>query len=34
MAWMIYLYTFYMIVLALELWFLLRTDFVRLAGRQ
>ncbi len=31
MAWMIYLYTFYMVILALELWFLLRTDFVRLA---
>lgn len=31
MAWMIYLYSFYMVVLALELWFLLRVDNVRLA---
>jgi protein NrfD len=31
MAWMIYLYSFYMVILTLELWFLLRTDFVRLA---
>lgn len=31
MAWMIYLYSLYMVILALELWFLLRVDFVRLA---
>lgn len=31
MAWMIYLYSFYFVILSLELWFLLRTDFVRLA---
>ncbi len=31
MAWMIYLYSLYMIILALELWFLLRVDLVRLA---
>jgi molybdopterin-containing oxidoreductase family membrane subunit len=30
MAWMIYLYSLYMVILSLELWFLLRTDFVRL----
>lgn len=31
MAWMIYLYAFYTVILALELWFVMRTDFVRLA---
>jgi molybdopterin-containing oxidoreductase family membrane subunit len=31
MAWMIYLYCFYMVLLTAELWFVLRTDLVRLA---
>jgi molybdopterin-containing oxidoreductase family membrane subunit len=33
LAWMIYLYSFYMVVLALEMWFLMRSDFVR-CGRE
>lgn len=29
MAWMIYLYTFYVVIVLVEMWFLLRADFIK-----